>query len=813
MKRFSLLTFSLLLLLTGLSSNTTFAQGSLSGRVFYLLQEDESTQYLIEQANVRLLNTPYGTVTDNVGNYRLDNIPAGDYLMEVSYVGYEKAEIPVTIIDADKEVNVKMTRLSLLLDDVIVRSTRSNINTATTYSSMNREELSELNQGQDMPFLMRFQPGVVVTSDAGAGVGYTGIRVRGSDATRVNVTINGVPLNDAESHGTFWVDLPDFASSVENLQIQRGVGTSTNGAGAFGASVNVQTQGMRADAYGEIIANYGSFNTWRTTAGFGTGLLNSRWTLDGRVSQIQSDGYVDRASSDLRSIFLSAAYYGKKDLLRFNIISGKERTYQSWNGLPEELLETDRTYNAYTYENQVDDYRQDHYQLHYARSLSNAFSLTSALYYTHGEGFYESYRAGRDMVDYGLTNTSLFNEDGSLIETTDLIDRKWLDNDLIGANLSLNYQRSKVNTTLGGGYNRYIGDHFGEVIWAQFMPENNTGQRYYDNTGDKSDFNIFSKTTYRPVDKFTAFLDLQYRGINYNINGLVEDYGDLNREYNYNFFNPKIGLTYNLTQFEHLYASFAIANREPTRSNLLDNIEEPRPERLGDLELGYRRTANAYFFGANFYYMQYKDQLVLTGNLNDVGAPVQQNVDNSYRTGIELDTRIRIAPKWDWALNAAFSINKIEQFEQNTALYSDDTNWEYLGDTTIVFNDVDISFSPTTVASSILSYRPLKGLELALMSKYVSAQYLDNTGNENRRLDGYFAQDARLSYTFSTKTVKEIGINLLFNNITNNLYESNGWTYFILFQDEAGSGYAPTNYNHYYPQAGFNMMGGITLKF
>ncbi|MFK7905801.1 MAG: TonB-dependent receptor [Chitinophagales bacterium] len=763
-------------------------------------------------ANIVLTNTFGGTVTDENGQFRLENLRAGTYQIKISFIGFQTYKKEIELIE-DIELRVALPIAEILSDEVIVASTRASKNTATTYSELNKEAIESLNLGQDVPFLLQQTPSTVINSDAGAGVGYTGIRIRGTDATRINVTINGIPLNDPESHGVFWVNLPDLGSSIDNIQIQRGVGTSTNGAGAFGGSINVLTGKLNKDAYGETNHTFGSFNTRKHNVAFGSGLLSDKFVIEGRLSKITSDGYVDRASSDLDSWFMSAAYYGKNTLLRFNAFAGREVTYQSWYGIDEFQLENDRTANFYTYENEVDNYGQDHYQLYFAQALSPNLNFNLAGHFTHGEGYFEQFKDGEDLADYGLENTSVFEEvDGAmvLVEETDLIRRKWLDNDFYGFTSSFNYRKDRLNATLGGAWNSYEGDHFGEVIWAQFMGNGNLGHRFYDNVGDKKEFNVYLKSELQHSDKLNTFIDLQYRNINYAVEGIDEDQGNVRFQKDFSFFNPKIGLNYQLDKRSNFYASFAIAHREPTRSNIIDNAIEPVAEELQNVELGYQYQGNRAAFNANVYVMNYKDQLVPTGNLNDVGATIQENVAKSYRHGIELSGGIQLSSQLKWEANLTLGTSNILEFDQSTSIFTDDVNWGYVGDTTITYTNTEIAFSPNIIAASTLTYSPAKNLDFRLLSKYVGDQFLDNTANENRKLDAFFVNHLQLEYTLKDVIFKEIGFNLLVNNVFNVLYEPNGYTYFILFGENNP---APTNYNFYYPQAGTNFLMGVKVRF
>jgi iron complex outermembrane receptor protein len=779
------------------------AQLSISGKVTDA-QEDQA----LPGANVLLKNSFKAASTNAEGSFTFSNLKSGNYTLQVSFVGYQTQQIEVVLDNKDKVIRIALPKSTVMTEEVLVSATRATEKSGLAFTNVSREELEKQNLGQDIPYLLNFTPSIVTTSDAGAGIGYTGMRVRGSDASRINVTVNGIPLNDAESHGVFWVNMPDFASSVDNIQIQRGVGTSTNGAGAFGASVNIQTTTLEKEAYGEVINSIGSFNTRRHTARVGTGLLNNRWAIDARLSKISSDGYIDRASSDLKSFFASAGYYGDKSILKFNVFSGKERTYQAWEGVPEDSLATNRTYNPYTYENQVDDYQQDHYQMIYSTELLPALNLNAALHYTKGRGFYEQYRPRDKFSGYGLPNVVIGDETISRIA---LIRRRWLDNNFYGATYALNYTEGKLNTTLGGGINRYDGDHFGEVIWAQFASTGNIRHRYYDNKGVKDDFNIFSKTYYQLSNKLNAYVDLQFRAIDFNVAGIDNNRRDVALEREFRFFNPKFGLNYQINSSSNAYVSYSEANREPTRRNFTDAPQNklPTSENLKDIEAGYRKQFGIAAFGINYYLMNYKNQVIMTGELNDVGSPIMVNVPSSYRTGIELEAGLKLSDLINWNGNATFSRNKIAAYEEITSIY--DADWAPMRDTIIRHTNTDISFSPNIIAASSFAVTPVKGLELALLSKFVGAQYMDNTSNTNRRLDSYFTNDIRINYAFPLPYIKEANVSLLLNNIFNELYESNGYTYTTLFAE--GDSVMPVTSNFYYPQAGFNFMLSLGLKF
>ncbi|MEQ9007796.1 MAG: TonB-dependent receptor, partial [Ekhidna sp.] len=643
-----------------------------------------------------------------------------------------------------------------------------------------------------------------------------------------NVTINGIPVNDSESHGVFWVNMPDFASSVDNIQIQRGVGTSTNGAAAFGASVNLQTNVPSQDAYAEVNNSFGSFNTRKHTLMYNTGLLNNKWSFESRLSKIASDGYIDRAESDLQSYFLSGGYYGDKTIIKALVFGGHEITYQSWWGTPQAVLDNDRegieevisnngytleqaenirtagrTFNYYLYENEVDNYKQDHYQLHFSHQLNNALTFNVAGHYTYGRGYFEQFRNDDDFSDYGLENVELGD---TTITSTDLIRRRWLDNDFYGTTFSLNYLKDDFDITLGGAWNKYDGDHFGEIIWAQYASNSDIRQRYYDNVGLKTDFNAYLKFNYQ-LNDLNLFADMQVRKIDYETIGIDSDLRTISVGNDYTFFNPKVGATYTLNETSNVYASFAVSNREPVRNDFVDapNGVTPKHETLNNLEVGYRKFGQDFSFQANYYLMDYENQLVLTGELNDVGSSVRQNVPNSYRTGVELVGSFKLTDQLQWEANVTLSKNKIKNFTE--ILYNYGPAWDEFNVEETQFKDTDISFSPNVIGGSRLTFSPIDGFEASLMSKYVGKQYLDNTSNDARSIDAYFVNDFRMSYNFRVSSVKNVNISLLVNNILSEEYSSNGYTF----------GYAAGSYvvreNYYYPQAGRNFLLALNLRF
>ncbi len=776
--------FYLFALLATLIPCIVSAQFVLNGKI-----TDRNSGHPLPGASISTNNQ--SAISNANGEFAINNIKPGNYTVRIRYIGY--AGFTKTIrINSNETLNAALERNSFITDEVIVRSTRANDNSATTFRNLSRQEIEKNNTGQDLPYLLNQTPSVVVSSDAGTGIGYTGIRIRGSDATRVNVTLNGIPLNDAESQGSFFVNLPDFASSVDNIQVQRGVGTSTNGAGAFGGSINIQTTTRRDSAYAELNNSYGSFDTWKNTVNVGTGLINNKFTFDARLSRIKSDGYIDRASSGLKSYFLTGAYYGKKDIIRANVFSGTEKTYQAWNGVPESLLATDRTYNSFTYEDQTDNYTQDHYQLFYTHSFSNKLSFNTALHYTYGRGYYEEFQEADSLKDYNIEPVII---NGSAIETSNLVRRRWLDNNFYGFTYSADYKPSNDLTfTLGGAYNEYRGSHFGEVVWAEVPYADLSGdyqslkRRYYDDDAVKTDFNTYLKAGYQ-LNNLNIYADLQYRRIGYSFLGFDRNLNNVQQKDNLNFFNPKIGLTLSLNENSNVYASFAVGNKEPNRDDYTESTPASRPkaENLKDIEAGYRIKGPNYQAGLNVFGMFYKDQLILTGKINDVGEYTRQNVPDSYRIGAELDAGWQIINSLSWKATAALSRNRIKNFTE----YYDD---EVLN----VYKSPSIAFSPSFIGSSELAFQPLKNGEVAFLSKYVSRQYLDNTSQSAHQIDAFFVNDLRFRYNISAGAVKNAGITFSVNNVFDKLYSTNGYVY---------------GENYYFPQATRNYMLSLNLKF
>lgn len=793
---------------------------------------DSETQRPLAGANIVQTGTMTGTATGEEGRFELVLEAGAPDQIVITYLGYESQTVDVS--NDGESMEIELTRSRILSGEVFVQALRVDESSPIAYSNLARHEIERQNLGQDLPYLVSTTPSVVTTSDAGAGIGYTGIRIRGVDPTRINVTINGIPINDSESHGVFWVNMPDMASSVENIQIQRGVGSSTHGAGAFGGTMNIQTALMEPQPYAKVNTSVGSFNTRKHNVLLGSGMIGSGWQVEGRLSKIESDGFIDRASSDLRSFYLSGSRQGERSILKADVFSGQERTYQAWNGVPEPILndntgqleeyisglfldedEADRLrnnlgnrqYNEYTYDNQVDNYQQDHYQLHYSYQLIDNWILNSSLHYTYGRGYFEQYRENDNLSTYNIMPVEI---GGETITNSDLIRRRWLDNHFYGGILSSELRRENWDLILGGGYNEYDGDHFGEVIWARFAGNSEHEDRYYDNNGFKTDFNVYGKFNYYFDDAFNTYLDLQYRSVAYRFLGLRIDESEGNQIINelqqqdrITFFNPKIGVVYRFDDRNRAFASLSVGGREPARRDYIESTPDsrPDPERLYDYEMGYLVNYEQFRAGLNLYYMHYVDQLILTGAVNDVGAYIRENVPESYRTGFEVHGTVSLTPALSWEASATLSRNKIPEYTH----YLD--NFDEGGQDTEIYENSDIAFSPSFISSSTLQYLH-SAWSAALISKYVSRQYLDNTQNNNRSIDAYFINDLRLGYNIrQSPWFGSLDLTLQVNNILDIEYVSNGYTFGWIADDRE------QHFNYYFPQAGRNLLFKVSIGF
>jgi iron complex outermembrane receptor protein len=773
--------------------------------------------------SVLLEETTIGTTTDTKGQFTL-LVPRKHLNGKLTFnTGYSPSQVAVTSFLDGKLLTLNLVGNDLVpgyyFDEITVTATAATPLTPVTYTDVSKEEIQERNLGQDAPYLLKWTPSVVVSSDAGTGTGYTGIWIRGSDPTRTNVTINGIPYNDSESQGVFWVNLPDFSSSADNIQIQRGVGTSTNGAGAFGATIDFNTNQISEEPKLSIDGGLGSFGTRRGAVNYTSGLLDNGLKIDARYSQTHSDGYVDRATADLEGYYAGLTYVGEGAgaVWRFNAFGGNEVTYQSWNGVTQdEIDEFGRTYNSVgtekegePYDNEVDNYRQNHYQLHYNNEFGGKWSLGISGHYTRGLGYFEQYKADEDVEDYGI-NTG---PDGP--ETTDLIRRRWLDNHFYGTVYSLRYRpNQKLDVTFGGSANEYLGGHYGEVIWARNAGDSEIRDRYYDNDATKQDFSNYLRSNYFLTDRFSAYLDLQVRHVRYEFLGFANDLSRIDEVATHTFFNPKAGLLYQLPGGGQAYASFGVAQREPNRNDFTENplSTRPRAEKLLNTEIGIRRQGSNFNYGANFYHMHYRDQLVVTGEINDVGELLRANVPNSYRLGLELQGGYQVSSRFEVGGNLALSRNRVRAFTEFLDSY--DENFGYLGQDAVEREDTPLAFSPGIVGALDLNYKVVNSgphlVEAGLQTKYVGERFVDNSGTEAAALDAYNYTDFRLAYTLRPQGESRLGalrFTLLVRNVTNQLYVTNGWGYRFNFAGDE------TLLRGMYPQAGRNVLLGLGLDF
>ncbi|SEC26222.1 iron complex outermembrane recepter protein [Tenacibaculum sp. MAR_2009_124] len=747
----------------------------------------------LEGASVIIPSLKKGTITDAEGKFKL-KLEKGNYQIEVSFVGYKPIQKQVNT-DNTKELVFQLSSENSVLDEVLVSAVRVKADAPVTHSNLSKKEIAKRNLGQDIPVLLNYLPSVTSSSDAGAGIGYTYIRVRGSDASRVNVTINGIPYNDAESQGTFWVNMGDFASSTENLQLQRGVGTSTNGSGAFGASLNILTDAVSEEAGGEISNSFGSFGTRKHTVKFTTGKINENFEFAGRLSNIYSDGYVDRAFTDLKSYFLQGSYTDENTLIKALAFGGQEKTYQAWFGLTKDQLEENRRQNPYTYDNETDNYWQDHYQLHWNEKLSDEWTTNIGLNYTRGKGYFEQFKDGENAADYN----NLINDD------SDVIVRRWLDNHFYVANGTITYNKEDLEVISGVSYSTYNNEHYGEIIWGSDLAANtNWGDRYYFSDSKKTDWSVFSKVSFNITNSLKAFVDIQGRFVNYKTKGLTSDRDAIDVDKQFNFFNPKLGLTHRFDEKHSIYASYGRANREPNRNDFEGGNSQH--ESLNDYELGWRFSNEKIKLNTNIYYMDYQNQLILTGAIDpNSGEPLRSSSGNSYRFGIEIDADIQLDKTLSIRPNIAFSENINQDYFSQI-----DGELTNLGDT-------PITFSPDIIFGNALVYQPISNLQLAFLSKYVGKQFMSNLNSSVTDLDvlkGFFTSDFNLTYELKTKKIfKSIVFTGVVNNIFNKEYVDRG--YYYTYDDTWSNPGTTTTLDGagYYPQATRNFLLGATLKF
>jgi iron complex outermembrane receptor protein len=794
---------------------------------------EDRTGAVIQAAQVSVLNTNVLVSSDAKGKFEFTQIPTTDstYTILVEKPGFLPQSMTISS-NSNEEVKVLLFSNMKTLEDIHVNTTRLSDFSTSQILIRKINPLERKNFGQDIPVLLESTPSLVTTSDAGAGVGYTGLRIRGVDATRINVTINGIPVNDPESHAVYWVNMPDLASSIENIQIQRGVGSSTNGAAAFGASVNIKTQDISEKPFGSIDQSLGSFGTFKTTVKAGTGIINKHFSLETRMSSIQSKGYLDRASSDLKSFFLSGAYIGQKSVLKAIVFSGKEITYQAWYGTPESrvtgdtmamnayadrnglsseerdnLLNAGRTYNFYTYKNEVDNYQQDNYQLHFTHTFNDKLILNIAGHYTYGRGYYEQYRKGENLTDYGL-NAVIIGSD--TVQQTDLIRRLWLDNDFLGAVYGVTYKpTAHLDFVLGGAANTYFGRHFGELVWAQYASNSEIYQRYYSNDSRKSELSSYAKAVYKQ-DRFDVYTDLQFRHVDYSfigkelVNGMPVD---VTQAVQFNFFNPKVGGSFKINPNQTLFLNAGISHREPVRADFIESTAQNRPtfETLQDVEFGHQMNTSRMSLTTNVYFMNYQNQLLLTGEINDVGAYIHSNVAKSYRMGVEVYGSYRFDKKLKMTGGITLSQNKIPQFNEYVDVYLD--TLPYYTQQVITHTNTDMSFSPNVTGNIGFEWIPIDNFTIAWMSKLVGRQFLDNTGNVNRSIAPYNFSNLQVNYSIFDKFCKEIQFGVMVNNVLNQYYSNNGYTFSYAYGEQT------TTENFYYPQAGRNFMARVLLKF
>lgn len=816
-----------------LLANPLFSQYQLKGKV------NDQDGNPLTGATVQILDSYRAISTSLNGSFNFNKIKPGILGLQVSFIGYETQIVKIDI-QSDTSVVFNLQFSPYLSDEFTVIGTRVDQKTPMVYSTIVRKEIAEQNVGQDMPEVLSVTPSVVFTSDAGNGVGYTYMRMRGSDQSNINVTINGIPLNDAESQQVFWVDLPDLSSSTEDIQVQRGVGTSTNGAGAFGGSVNVRTQDLNSDPYAEVNLAYGSFNTLKTTFKIGTGIINEHWALSGRASLIQSDGYMDRSESNLSSYYGALQYSNSKTSVRLIAFGGGERTHQAWNGVPSvrlendipgmeeyaaasgwgplhtsNLLNSDRRYNYYLYQNEVDDYNQYHNQLHWNQELNQKWMLNVSGFYTKGKGYFEQYQYEQNAYDdnsfafYGIPDPII---GGDTISNADFVRQRWLDNDFYGGVFNLRYAHKKLDADIGGSFTQYSGKHYGDVIWSTLSTSFQTPYQYYYNTSLKNDFSIYAKATYAYNEIFSFYGDLQYRFVDYSYLGIDNDGAPLDQRTALQFVNPKLGINAQLNPENRLFLSFAVGNKEPNRDDYIvaPPNDQPLPQTLYDFELGYTLTKQNLVLDLVLYSMQYKNQLINTGELNDVGAEVRTNVPKSYRRGIELAFNYSVTNWLTWRGNMTGSLNKIEEY----TAYID--NWDTWGKDTLNYGTTDISFSPAFIAGSDFTFTLMNKtfkedksslLSISLLSKYVGKQYLDNTSSDSKSIAAYFLNDIRLNYSLTHIGVRNISLIALVRNVFDVDYVSNGWVYSYQSGDQLNK------LDGLFPQAGVNYMIGINIGF
>lgn len=778
-------------------------------------------------ASVSIQNTFIGTYTNASGLFSIDKLQVGTYTLVCSYLGYTSVMQSISIQN-NTTIAVRMNQKVIGIEPVVLTAIRAKELTPVAKTNISKYDIEQQYGTKDIPYVLEQTPSVVATSDNGTGIGYTSMRIRGTDMSRINITVNGVPLNDAESQTVFWVNMADFASSVDAIQIQRGVGTSTNGAASFGASVNFETADVQEKPHAQVSSAIGSFGTYKQTISGGTGIIDSCFYVGFRASNLNSKGWVYRSFSDHQSAHVSTTYFKGKHRLSGNVLLGKERTGISWEGLPDYMLDVDRRYNAtglyyddngteQFYDNETDNYWQNHYSLSYSTHISSHMQFSLTAHGTTGKGYYEQYKDDAKFSKYGIQpiqlldslveiNGNQYLNPYSTISSSDLIRQKWLDNMFYGYTTGLTYSKENTDITLGSAYNIYSGKHFGKVKWVQMIPDFDSSHEWYSNTSDKRDFTVFAKIEHKLSAQLLAFADVQYRTINYTMNGIDDDFTQLNNTFSWDFINPKIGLYYTIDKRNKVFASFAVANREPSRTDLKDaskSTKQVSHETLYDTELGYTLTLYKFSTAINVYHMQYANQLVLTGKLNDVGDPIMENVKNSYRQGIEWIVGARPVKEIAWNAAVTLSQNKILDYAEYATNYTE--TWDEEQKITQL-GTTDISYSPNVIASNSIMFYPDKSVYFGFTSKHVGAQYFDNTSDEQRKLPAYTIHNFMLAYTVPIKKTN-LTVNVLVNNLLDKQYISNAYGGNWYEQQQEKS------WRYYYPQAGINYMCKTTLDF
>ena len=801
-------------LMSGLSTGEVNAFVTSTGELYGTVTDEDGNPLI--GATVTIQGTLTGVLTDKNGYFFITDLDDGSITVKVSFIGYQTRIVDIEF-SGSYELNMIMEYSYVSAGEVVVSATRAGARTPQTYSGIDNETIEKLHTGRDIPFLLGMMPSVVETSEAGNGIGYTNMRIRGTDANRINVTMDGIPLNDPESQQVFWVNLPDIASSVDNIQIQRGVGTSSNGSASFGATVSLDTKLPEMEPSVSIISSLGSFSTSKLTLAAGSGLIKEHFAMQVRVSGLTSDGYVYRTGSDHKAAMVTAIYRKNSSLLKANVIYGKEHTGIGWWGNPAEMVDIDPRYNPageyydesgdrHFYDNESDNYEQTHFQLSWNLGINDNLSLSTAAFYTIGEGYYEEYKDDDELTDYGIPNQMI----GTLVvDETDLIRQKWMSNDYVGLIYSMKYSEGVLDAAIGGTVNYFGGDHYGKIIWTeQPVLENNNDYQWYFNRGNKGEASFYGKGEIMLGDKLSVYGDLQYRYVTYEMIGDDDDHRELDQKHEYLFFNPKAGIYYSVGSLSDLYLSFSVGNREPTRSDYKEAADDeeamPAPERLYDTEMGYSFRGKKVSTSINLYAMIYDDQLVPTGELSNTGYSIMTNVDDSYRLGAEVSLGLQPFEFFRWNIGTTLSSNKILNFKEYYSDY-DTEDWS-VSYKSKELGSVDIAYSPGVICTSDMNFIILPSLELHLVGKYVGKQYFDNTMNNDRSLSPYFVSNLGVGWNPSFKRTKNVTVQFVVNNLFNNSYISNGY---------GGNWYEDGTENtwaYYFPQAGINFMFRLGIE-